>query len=101
MKNTLFALPLVLALLSGAALAEVISAKYAGAIDLSSYSCQSTASSFLHRACYNRSEQTLVLLLKSTYYKYCSVPDSVSDGLLSASSKGSYFNSYIKGRYDC
>jgi KTSC domain-containing protein len=32
-------------------------------------------------------------------YQYGSVPQSEYDGLMSAESKGKYFNSYIKDRY--
>jgi hypothetical protein len=81
--------------------AETISAKYAGSIDLDSYFCQSTASSFVHRVCYNSQSMKLVLLLGTTYYLYCSVPSPQAGGLLAASSKGRYFNSNIKGRYSC
>lgn len=34
-------------------------------------------------------------------YQYSGVPESIYQGLLSASSKGTYFNSYIKDRYSC
>jgi len=34
-------------------------------------------------------------------YSFCRVPQYVWDGLLNASSKGSYYNSYIRDRYQC
>ena len=34
-------------------------------------------------------------------YDFCNVPEDVFRGLLTASSKGSYYNSYIKDRYQC
>ncbi len=34
-------------------------------------------------------------------YDFCRVPKSVFDGLLSASSKGSYYDSHIRNRYQC
>lgn len=34
-------------------------------------------------------------------YDFCRVPQSVFDGLLSASSKGSYYDSHIRNRYQC
>jgi len=34
-------------------------------------------------------------------YQYSNVPESIYQGLLSASSKGTYFNSHIKDRYTC
>jgi len=32
-------------------------------------------------------------------YAYYNVPESVYNGLMSAGSKGGYFNNFIKGRY--
>ncbi len=34
-------------------------------------------------------------------YPFCGVPQSVFDGLLSASSVGGYYNQYIRDRYQC
>ncbi len=34
-------------------------------------------------------------------YDFCGVPQNVFDGLLRASSKGGYYNDYIKDRYQC
>jgi hypothetical protein len=34
-------------------------------------------------------------------YTYCRVPQSVFDGLLRASSKGTYYDRHIKDRYQC
>ena len=34
-------------------------------------------------------------------YDFCDVPQHVYDGFMTASSKGVYFNDYIKDRYDC
>jgi KTSC domain len=34
-------------------------------------------------------------------YDFCGVPQQVFDGLLRASSKGSYYNDFIKDRYQC
>ena len=34
-------------------------------------------------------------------YDFCSVPASVFEGLKQSSSKGTYYNDQIKGRYEC
>ncbi|QXX78985.1 KTSC domain-containing protein [Alcaligenes faecalis] len=34
-------------------------------------------------------------------YTYCGVPQSVYDGLMSAPSKGTYFDRVIRDRYQC
>lgn len=48
----------------------------------------------------------MVILLKDTYYHYCEIPKTTVDALLSADSKGRYYNANIKGTgkdgpYDC
>lgn len=67
----------------------------------SSEECTRTSSSFVHEVCYDKGSQVLRLLLNSSYYNYCGVPESVYRALLSASSKGRYFNQSIKGRFRC
>jgi hypothetical protein len=34
-------------------------------------------------------------------YDFCGVPESIYQGLMSAFSKGTYYNDYIKDRYPC
>ena len=34
-------------------------------------------------------------------YDFCGVPAHVFNGLLNSSSKGSYYNDHIRGRYQC
>jgi hypothetical protein len=34
-------------------------------------------------------------------YDFCGVPDHVHRGLMTASSKGTYYNDHIKDRYPC
>jgi hypothetical protein len=34
-------------------------------------------------------------------YDFCGVPQYIFDGLMRASSKGSYYNDHIKDRYPC
>ena len=34
-------------------------------------------------------------------YDFCGVPEHVHAGLMSAPSKGAYYNDYIKDRYPC
>lgn len=67
----------------------------------SSEVCTRTSSTFVHEVCYDKGSQVLRLLLNSSYYNYCGVPENVYRALLSASSKGRFFNQSIKGRYWC
>ena len=34
-------------------------------------------------------------------YTFCRVPQNIYEGLMSSSSKGSYYSSHIRGRYHC
>lgn len=34
-------------------------------------------------------------------YDFCEVPSDVYEALMAASSKGTYYNKYIKDRYSC
>ena len=60
-----------------------------------------TGSSVLTGAWYDQSNAYLLLGLSGTVYHYCGVPSSTWAGLVGAGSRGSYFNSEIKGGYDC
>lgn len=81
--------------------AETVTAKYAGSVDLDTFRCEMTRSSFVHRVCYDKESAALVVLLSSTYYKYCGVPASIAAGFTHAASAGRYFNANVKGRYTC
>ena len=85
----------------GSNASETVSVKYFGLVNLDGYSCEWTSSSFVNRICYEKNDQTTIVLLKSTYYAHCSVPIAVYRDWLSASSKGRFYNSQIKGRYHC
>ena len=74
---------------------ETVSVKYRGLVDLTTFECAATQSSFVHRVCYDRERAYLVLLLNDTYYDYCGVPIEVHSAFLGSASKGRYFNSYI------
>ena len=40
-------------------------------------------------------------IVQGPAYDYCGVPEAVFNGLLRASSKGSYYNDHIRDRYPC
>lgn len=58
-------------------------------------------SSAISRAEYNPATGTLTIWFVESGgpYDYYGVPTSVWEGLLSATSKGTYFNDYIRDRY--
>jgi len=43
----------------------------------------------------------VIVNLAGTYYHYCEVPSAVFNNWRSADSMGQYYNSEIKGQYDC
>ena len=87
--------------------AETIDVKYRGPVDLKPFACQSiTRSSFINRVCYDAKEQYMVILLKTTYYHYCELPQATLTAFVNAESMGRYYNANIKGTgsdgpYDC
>jgi len=42
-----------------------------------------------------------ILFVQGRSYDFCRVPGHVYNGLMSASSMGSYYNNFIKDRYHC
>jgi hypothetical protein len=89
-------------LFAGAAHAETVTVKYRGEVELSHFECQTIDhSSLVERVCYDAANSYMLISLKGTYYHYCGIdPDTVGQ-LLSAPSKGRFYNNSIKGRFDC
>ena len=51
---------------------------------------------------YDQSTQRMrITFTKGDSYDFCGVPYHVYEGLLSASSKGTYYNDHIRDRYQC
>ena len=48
-----------------------------------------------------QSRRMKITFVQGHTYDYCDVPEHVFDGLLRASSKGSYYNDFVKDRYQC
>lgn len=42
-----------------------------------------------------------IMFTSGRAYDFCGVPDHVYLGLMSAASKGQYYNDYIRDRYQC
>ena len=61
---------------------------------------QRVRSSNIHSVGYDRETRTLEVEFQTgSIYQYLGVPEDVYDGLMRASSKGSYFHEHIKERY--
>ena len=100
MKKLLLLLLLSLGFISSA-YAESVYVKYRGNTSLDNFICTNTSSSFVHRICHQRQNNYVIVLLSRTYYHYCRVPDTTVNRWLSSYSKGSFYHSNIKGRFDC
>lgn len=51
---------------------------------------------------YEKDKQQLFIKFKQgETYTFCRVPESIHQGLMSAGSKGGYYDSFIKNKFDC
>lgn len=101
MRQIIVVLFAFLLMLWTTAQAETVFVKYRGHIDLDEFTCYDTMSSFVNRICYQSENEYVVVLLKRTYYHYCRFPPTLVQQWLNASSKGRFYNAYVKGEYDC
>jgi hypothetical protein len=59
-------------------------------------------SSAIHSVGYDPETQRMrIEFQQGDGYDFCGVPAQVYEGLMNASSKGSYYNDYIRDRYQC
>ena len=100
MKKLLLILFISLGLIS-LANAESVYVKYRGTVSLDNFYCEKTRSSFVDRICYQEQNNYVLVLLSDNYYQYCRVPYSIVNRWFNATSKGRFYNSNIKGRFDC
>ena len=88
--------------ISGQVIAETVSVKYRGPVDLKPFACETVSrSSLVKRVCYDQREQYMIINLQGTYYHYCEIDPATVSALSSAPSMGRYFGSNIKGNFDC
>ena len=59
------------------------------------------SSSFVGNVVYEKATEEMLIVLGDRIYNFCSVPRQIYNGFQRASSKGKYFNSFIKGLWDC
>jgi KTSC domain len=97
-----FFIGVLVALFSLTAHAESVVVKYRGVVDLGPFQCTAvTQSSFVHRVCYDKAQQYMLIELSGVYYHYCGIDDGTVSGMLAANSVGGFYNARIKGRFDC
>lgn len=58
-------------------------------------------SSFVRGAWYDKSNSYMIIKLKETYYQYCGMPLKIWTQFKKADSFGTFYKNYIKGYYDC
>ena len=98
MKKILILLALTLSMLQ----AQSVYVKYRGTVNTDTMTTKNIGySSFVNDIKYNAKQQYLLVKLNNTYYHYCAVPQRTVNNWISSSSLGSYYNTNIKGNYDC
>lgn len=81
---------------------ETVQVKYRGLVDLKPFACSEvTRSSFIRRVCFDKANSYMLIDLAGTYYHYCEIDSGTVSALLTADSMGRFYNSAIKGRFDC
>lgn len=101
MLTRVFATVTVIAYVVPASAQEVVVKYRVGPVDLKHFACTKTVSSFVHEVCYDRKNQYMIIQLRDTRYPYCDIDAQTVSALLSAESKGRYYNASIKGRFGC
>jgi len=59
------------------------------------------SSSFVGRVTYEKEDESMEIVLDDAIYQFCSVPRQIYNGFREAGSKGRFFNSRVKGLWDC
>jgi KTSC domain len=86
---------------STGARAECVPIKYRDTcVPLEKLGCKNTVSSFVNEVCYDAKNSYMVILLKTTWYHYCGIPQETVTALESGD-VGRYYNSQVKGKFGC
>ena len=102
MRKITLSLAVVLAMFASVAQAEKIAIKFRGPTDLRHFKCTDvTKASLIRRVCYDRAKHYMVIRLRDTHYHYCEVDPRTVAALLSAAWPEQYFDTAIKGHFDC
>ena len=103
MKNTLLHILLIVGL-SISLNAKDIYVKYRGVVNIDNGHFNKLSikeSSLVKNMYYDDNNEYLLVQLKNTYYHYCSIPMTIIHSWVEAQSLGKYYNSFIRGQYDC
>ena len=89
---------------SSSALSQDVYVKYRGTVNVSNGHFAHLVlkpSSFIKNMFYDKRNNYLLVQLKSTYYHYCAISESVINDWKNSPSLGKYYNYNIKGNHDC
>jgi hypothetical protein len=87
---------------STVARADCVAIKYRGTcVPLEKLDCTNTASSFVNEVRYDAKNSYMVILLNSTRYHDCGIPQAIVTALIDAGSVGRFYNSQVKGKFGC
>src|SRR6266567_1733879 len=75
---------------------EVVQVKYRGKVDLRTFKCTEVSATFVKRVCYDDSNQYMLISLNGVYYHYCEIDRGTVSNLLSAESKGGFYNAQVR-----
>jgi KTSC domain len=93
-----------IALLAGAqgAMAERVYVKSRGEVDLAPFRCENVwRSQNVKRICYDEREEYVLVSLKGIWYHFCGVPEKTVSAWKKTSSKGRYYNDFVRGNFEC
>jgi hypothetical protein len=86
----------------GESRSETVDVKYRGPVDLTPFKCLPIdRSSFIRRVCYDAAHSYMIVKLNETYYHYCDIDGATVEAFKAARSMGQFFNSTIKGHFNC
>ena len=96
---------ILLILHSNPLMAETVTVKYRDTpVDVSNGYFEELSikpSSFINRLIYDKKNSYVLVQLRRTFYHYCGIPEPKVESWVAAESLGGFYNSNIKGNYDC
>jgi hypothetical protein len=84
------------------AASECVNVKYreGSCVPVDRFACVKTVSGFVNEVCYDAANTYMVILLKTTWYHYCGIPQDTVTAMENGD-VGRYYNSQVKGRFGC
>jgi hypothetical protein len=81
---------------------DTVYVKYRWAVSLAFFKCNTiTRSRFISRICFDDRNNYMLVNLNGVWYHYCDIRNDTVTRFLSADSIGHFYNTSIKGQFDC